>query len=60
LAAQIACYACPAFAWLLDRIGIQSRLLALPQYFLLANLASLIACYQFVRGERYASWEPIR
>ena len=60
LAAQIACYACPAFAWLLDRVGIQSRLLALPQYFLLANLASLIACYQFVRGERYASWEPIR
>ncbi|MDX6403356.1 MAG: hypothetical protein QOH70_811 [Blastocatellia bacterium] len=60
LAAQIACYACPAFAWVLDRVGIQSRLLALPQYFLLANLASLIACYQFVRGERYASWEPIR
>jgi cellulose synthase/poly-beta-1,6-N-acetylglucosamine synthase-like glycosyltransferase len=60
LAVQIACYACPAFAWVLDRVGIQSRLLALPQYFLLANLASLIACYQFVRGERYASWEPIR
>ncbi|MDX6528207.1 MAG: hypothetical protein QOH41_497 [Blastocatellia bacterium] len=60
LAAQVACYACPAFAWMLDRVGIQSRLLALPQYFLLANLASLIACYQFVRGERYASWEPIR
>jgi cellulose synthase/poly-beta-1,6-N-acetylglucosamine synthase-like glycosyltransferase len=59
-AAQLACYACPAFAWMLDRVGIQSRLLALPQYFLLANLASLIACYQFVRGERYASWEPIR
>jgi cellulose synthase/poly-beta-1,6-N-acetylglucosamine synthase-like glycosyltransferase len=59
-AVQLACYACPAFAWMLDRVGIQSRLLALPQYFLLANLASLIACYQFVRGERYASWEPIR
>jgi cellulose synthase/poly-beta-1,6-N-acetylglucosamine synthase-like glycosyltransferase len=59
-AAQVACYACPALAWMLDRMGIQSRLLAFPQYFMLANLASLIACYQFLRGERYARWEPIR
>ena len=59
-AAQLACYACPALAWMLDRVGIRSRLLAFPQYFILANLASLIACYQFLRGERYARWEPIR
>jgi cellulose synthase/poly-beta-1,6-N-acetylglucosamine synthase-like glycosyltransferase len=59
-AMQAAGYACPALAWLLDRVGIRSRLLALPQYFMLANLASLIACYQFLRGERYARWEPIR
>lgn len=59
-AAQLAGYACPALAWMLDRVGIRSRLLAFPQYFILANLASLIACYQFLRGERYARWEPIR
>ena len=59
-AAQAAGYTCPALAWALDRVGIQSRLLAFPQYFMLANLASLIACYQFLRGERYARWEPIR
>jgi len=59
-AAQIACYACPALAWMLDRVGIRSRLLAFPQYFMLANLASLIGCYKFLRGQRYASWEPIR
>jgi cellulose synthase/poly-beta-1,6-N-acetylglucosamine synthase-like glycosyltransferase len=60
LAAQLAGYACPALAWMLGRVGIRSRLLAFPQYFILANLASLIACYQFLRGERYARWEPIR
>jgi cellulose synthase/poly-beta-1,6-N-acetylglucosamine synthase-like glycosyltransferase len=60
LAAQLTGYACPALAWMLDRVGIRSRLLAFPQYFILANLASLIACYQFLRGERYARWEPIR
>jgi cellulose synthase/poly-beta-1,6-N-acetylglucosamine synthase-like glycosyltransferase len=59
-AAQLAGYACPLLAWMLDRVGIRSRLLAFPQYFILANLASLIACYQFLRGERYARWEPIR
>jgi cellulose synthase/poly-beta-1,6-N-acetylglucosamine synthase-like glycosyltransferase len=58
--AQLACYASAALAWLLDLAGIRSRLLALPQYFVLANVASLIALYQFLRGERYAHWEPIR
>jgi cellulose synthase/poly-beta-1,6-N-acetylglucosamine synthase-like glycosyltransferase len=59
-AAQVLCYACPGIAWMLDRVGVRSRLLAFPQYFMLANLASLIGCYKFLRGQRYASWEPIR
>jgi hypothetical protein len=32
----------------------------MPLYFVLANLASLIGFYKFLRGERYARWEPIR
>ena len=28
--------------------------------FVLTNLASLIACYKFLSGERYVRWEPIR
>jgi cellulose synthase/poly-beta-1,6-N-acetylglucosamine synthase-like glycosyltransferase len=59
-AAQLLGYGCALLAWLLEKVGIRSRLLALPQYFVLANVASLIACYQFIRGERYARWEPIR
>ncbi len=58
--AQVGCYASAAAAWALDSLGIRSRLLALPQYFVLANIASLLALYQFLRGERYAHWEPIR
>jgi hypothetical protein len=60
LLAQLACYACAALAWLLDNLGVRSRLLAFPQYFVLANVASLLALYQFLRGKRYAHWEPIR
>jgi cellulose synthase/poly-beta-1,6-N-acetylglucosamine synthase-like glycosyltransferase len=59
-AAQVMGYGSALLSWLLERVGVRNRLLALPQYFVLANLASLIACYQFIRGERYARWEPIR
>jgi hypothetical protein len=59
-AAQAACYLTAMLAWLLERAHIHNRLLAMPQYFVLANLASLIAFVQFLRGERYAQWEPIR
>jgi uncharacterized membrane protein YjfL (UPF0719 family) len=36
------------------------RLLALPHYFVLANAAAVLALFKFLRGERYARWEPIR
>jgi cellulose synthase/poly-beta-1,6-N-acetylglucosamine synthase-like glycosyltransferase len=60
LFAQLAGYACATLAWMLDALGVRSRLLAFPQYFVLANVASLLALYQFLRGERYVHWEPIR
>lgn len=60
LAAQIACYAAAAAGWLLERAGRKAGPLAFPLYFVLANLAALVAFYQFLRGERYARWEPVR
>ena len=53
-------YMCGAISWLLENFGVRSRLLALPHYFVLANVASVIAMFQFLRGEKYARWEPIR
>ncbi len=50
-----------AFAgWLLERAGKRLHLLAMPLYFVLANLASVVGFYKFLRGETYARWEPIR
>jgi cellulose synthase/poly-beta-1,6-N-acetylglucosamine synthase-like glycosyltransferase len=60
LTAQLGCYLSALVAWILERVGVHNRLLALPQYFVLANIASLIALSQFLRGERYAHWEPLR
>lgn len=59
-ALQAVGYFAAAFSGLLEMIGVRSRVLALPHYFVLANLASLIGLFKFLRGERYARWEPIR
>lgn len=59
-ALQIVFYAVAFFGWLLERNGKKLGILAIPLYFVLANLASLIGFYKFLRGERYARWEPIR
>jgi cellulose synthase/poly-beta-1,6-N-acetylglucosamine synthase-like glycosyltransferase len=58
--AQVAFYAAALLGWLLGRLGLRSRLLALPAYFVLSNAAAVVAFYKFLRGERYARWEPIR
>ena len=60
LLVQVVLYLMAALSWTLEHFGVYNRYLALPQYFVLANLAVLIAFYKFLRGERYASWEPVR
>lgn len=57
---QSACYLTALVGWLLERVGVRNRLLALPHYFAVANIASLIAFYKFLHREKYATWEPIR
>jgi cellulose synthase/poly-beta-1,6-N-acetylglucosamine synthase-like glycosyltransferase len=58
--AQLCFYGAAGLSWLTESLGWRNRVLALPQYFVLANLASLVAFYKFLSGERYARWEPIR
>ncbi len=58
--AQLGGYLAASVTWILERAGLGARLLALPHYFLLANVASAIAFYHFLRGNRFARWEPIR
>ncbi|HLM57541.1 MAG TPA: glycosyltransferase family 2 protein [Pyrinomonadaceae bacterium] len=59
-AAQALFYSAAGASFLLERAGLRVRLLALPQYFVLANLAAVLAFFKFLGGERYARWEPIR
>ena len=60
LAVQAAFYLMAFCGWLMERFGRRVSLLAMPMYFMLANVASAVAFYKFLRGDRMAQWEPIR
>lgn len=60
LVVHILFYSMAFIGWLLEREGKRLYLLAMPLYFVLANLASLVGFYKFLRGETYTRWEPIR
>lgn len=57
---QLLFYCVAAAGWLIERFGAKIGIFALPHYFLIANAASVLGFYKFLRGERYATWEPIR
>jgi hypothetical protein len=57
---QVGFYAMALITWFVERSGVRLGAFAIPLYFSLANLASLIGFYKFLRGEKFASWEPIR
>ncbi len=48
------------FGGLLERFGLKPGPFGIPYYFLLTNAASVVGFFQFLKGERYAAWEPIR
>lgn len=59
-AAQLLFFLTAALSGVLEHFGVSNRLLSLPRYFVLTNLAALLAFYEFLKGNRYAHWEPIR
>ncbi len=57
---QVAFYATAILGSLLAEDGGMTRILTLPYYFVLTNLASVVGFYKFLKGDRFAYWEPIR
>jgi cellulose synthase/poly-beta-1,6-N-acetylglucosamine synthase-like glycosyltransferase len=60
LLAQFALIAAGTLGFLLQHRGYKLGLLTRPYYFLLTNVASLIATLRFLQGERIVTWTPIR
>lgn len=58
--AQVGFYSIAAISWVFERAGVKLGGLSLPQYFVITNLASLLAFIKLIRGERYIKWEPVR
>ena len=57
---QLLFYFVAAVDWTIQKWGVDLKVAAIPRYFCLANLASAAGFYKFLRGERFARWEPIR
>jgi cellulose synthase/poly-beta-1,6-N-acetylglucosamine synthase-like glycosyltransferase len=60
LIAHVLFYSLAFLGWILERAGKRLTFLAIPLYFVLANVASILGFYKFLKGEKYARWEPIR
>jgi cellulose synthase/poly-beta-1,6-N-acetylglucosamine synthase-like glycosyltransferase len=60
LLAQFALIAAGAMGYLLQQRGHKLGPLTQPYYFLLTNVASLVATLRYLRGERMVTWTPIR
>lgn len=58
--AQLAFYAAALAGLALERMDKRFPLLAMPLYFVLANVAIVVALYKLLRGEKFTRWEPIR
>jgi cellulose synthase/poly-beta-1,6-N-acetylglucosamine synthase-like glycosyltransferase len=58
--AQCGVYGAAVLSWALGRGGKNIGLMAVPQYFLLTNVASVMAFFRFIKGDKLATWEPIR
>jgi cellulose synthase/poly-beta-1,6-N-acetylglucosamine synthase-like glycosyltransferase len=60
MALQTAFYVSALAGWLLTRFGARVGPLAIPYYFVLANMAVIVAFIKHVRGENHILWEPLR
>ena len=58
--AQLAAYGVAALGWVSDKLGIRLGPLSLPYYFVLANVAVVIAFSKFMRGETRVVWQSVR
>ena len=58
--AQIAFYSTALVGCLLQRYGFKQSFLALPFYFCLVNLASVVGLWKVIRGQRISVWSPGR
>ncbi len=58
--AQIVFYLAAFLGCLTERLNIRTRIFALPLYFCIVNIASLVSLVKTLFGKKAVTWEPIR
>jgi cellulose synthase/poly-beta-1,6-N-acetylglucosamine synthase-like glycosyltransferase len=57
---QLLFYALSVAGYLGERFKLSHSLLSMPYYFVLVNVASLVAFLKYIRGEAHVVWDPVR
>jgi hypothetical protein len=57
---QAAFYSMAICGAMMERLRISTRILAIPSYFVLANVAAAIGLIKFFLGHSHIVWEPVR
>jgi len=57
---QVVFYLSALFAWVMEKYGRKFKLLFLPLYFCVVNIASLRAIFNLIKGRKMAVWETVR
>jgi cellulose synthase/poly-beta-1,6-N-acetylglucosamine synthase-like glycosyltransferase len=57
---QVAVLASGALGFILQSRHQKLGAFSIPYYFLLTNVASLIATWRFIKGEKMVTWQPVR
>lgn len=48
------------FGWITEHLGIKSRILTIPYYFTLVNLAAMMGVIDFLKKKQAVTWTPVR
>jgi cellulose synthase/poly-beta-1,6-N-acetylglucosamine synthase-like glycosyltransferase len=57
---QLSFYAAALVGWVLDVAGKRNKILFLPLYFCIVNLAAVVAAVKFLAGKQVVTWETVR
>jgi cellulose synthase/poly-beta-1,6-N-acetylglucosamine synthase-like glycosyltransferase len=57
---QVLFYILSFAGYLGERMKLRLGMLSIPYYFVLVNIASLVAFMKYVRGEAHVVWDPVR
>jgi cellulose synthase/poly-beta-1,6-N-acetylglucosamine synthase-like glycosyltransferase len=57
---QVVFYLSALFAWVMEKCGRKVKLLFLPLYFCIVNIASVRAMFNLIKGRKMAIWETVR